>query len=178
MLACRFPCKAKYFPNSKIFFSCLNLVHKVLIVYNEKSDERQVTTLMGRKRNFFRGRNGSDALSMAASMMACVLLVIAMIVGGTVSNFLWSMALVCLLYSYFRIFSRNVYRRQMENQWFLRKLQPINDYRARRAQCRRQKNLYCFFKCPQCGTVLRVPKGKGRIRITCRCCSHIFERNS
>ena len=42
----------------------------------------------------------------------------------------------------------------------------------------RQKNLYCFFKCPQCGTVLRVPaREKRHIRITCKKdCGHVFER--
>lgn len=133
---------------------------------------------MYRKHNFLRGRNGSDALSMAASIVACLLLVIAMVVEGAVSEFLWFLALGFLAYSYFRIFSRNVYKRQTENQWFLKKLSPVINYRTRRAEKKRQKNLYCFFKCPQCATVLRVPKGKGRIRITCRCCQHVFERIS
>ena len=43
---------------------------------------------------------------------------------------------------------------------------------------RRQRNIYSFFKCPSCGTVLRVPKGKGRVRITCKSCGNVFERNS
>ena len=108
---------------------------------------------MHRRGTFWVGRNGPDALSMASSFVACLLLIVAMIVGGVVSNVLWLLALACLVCSYFRIFSRQKNRR-------------------------RQKNLYCFFKCPQCGTVLRVPKGKGHIRITCKSCSHIFERNS
>ena len=55
---------------------------------------------------------------------------------------------------------------------------PLTAISGRIKARRRQKNLYCFFKCPQCGTVLRVPKGKGHIRITCKCCGHVFERNS
>lgn len=133
---------------------------------------------MGRKKRFLYGRNGPDALSMATSVLACILLVIAMLVGQTLSGILWMVALVCLGCSYFRIFSRNVLRRQQENARFLQWMKPLSSRYAKWIQRRRQKNLYCFFKCPQCATVLRVPKGKGRIRITCRCCGHIFERES
>ena len=83
-----------------------------------------------------------------------------------------------LLTSCFRIFSKNIVRRQRENQKFLSLISPITK-RWQQFKCRRQqKNLFCFFKCPQCGMVLRVPKGKGHIRITCKGCGHIFERNS
>ena len=49
------------------------------------------------------------------------------------------------------------------NQWKLR---------------RRQRNIYAFFKCPQCGMALRAPKGKGRIRVTCKSCGSVFERTT
>lgn len=133
---------------------------------------------MHRRKAFFTGRNGPDALSMATSFAACLLLVMAMILHGTASSVLWLLALACLMSSYFRIFSRNLSRRQSENQWFLARIAPLTRWYNRIQHKRRQKNLYCFFKCPQCGTVLRVPKGKGHIRITCKSCSHVFERNS
>ncbi len=133
---------------------------------------------MRRKKNFLAGRNGPDALSMALSFLACILLVIAMLSPQSVTAGLWLVAFFCLVFAYVRIFSRNIPRRQAENQWFLHKVQPVRSWILRRQQRKRQKNLYCFFKCPQCGTVLRVPKGKGRIRITCRSCSHVFERTS
>ena len=134
--------------------------------------------MMHRRGTFWVGRNGPDALSMASSFLACLLLIVAMIVGGVVSNVLWLLALVCLVCSYFRIFSRNLSKRQAENQKFLNMIAPVTTWWNRQKTRRRQKNLYCFFKCPQCGTVLRVPKGKGRLRITCKTCGHIFERNS
>lgn len=133
---------------------------------------------MRRRRNFLYGRSGPDALSMATSFLACVLLIVAMFVGDTLSGILWLLACICLISTYFRIFSRNTAKRRLENEKFLKLIRPITDYRAKRAEKKRQKNLYSFFKCPQCATVLRVPKGKGRIRITCRNCSHVFERTS
>ena len=115
---------------------------------------------------------------MAASLSACFLLIVAMFVGGVVSSVLWLLAFICLIFCYFRIFSRNVAKRRAENQRFLTRIAPLTQLKARYQEKKRQKKLYCFFKCPQCGTVLRVPKGKGRIRITCKCCGHVFERNS
>lgn len=133
---------------------------------------------MYRRSRFLSGRNGPDALSIALSLLSCVLLVIAMVARGASSSVLWLLALILLGSSYFRIFSKNIARRQKENQQFLSRIMPLRRFHHRMQKKRRQKNLYSFFKCPQCGTVLRVPKGKGRIRITCKTCKHIFERNS
>jgi hypothetical protein len=133
---------------------------------------------MYRRNGFFSGRNGPDSLSIATSFLACLLLIIAMFLDGPLGSVLWLLALVCLILSYFRILSRNLAKRQRENAWFQARIRPLTDLKARHRAKKRQKNLYCFFQCPQCSTVLRVPKGKGHIRITCRCCGHIFERNS
>lgn len=133
---------------------------------------------MFRHSSFLSGRNGPDALSIALSFLACVLLVIAMAVHGSIGSILWLLALVCLAGSYFRIFSKNISKRHAENERFLSRIAPLTRWYSRQKTKRRQKNLYSFFKCPQCGTVLRVPKGKGHIRITCKSCKHVFERSS
>lgn len=133
---------------------------------------------MYRRGRFLSGRNGPDALSIALSLSSCALLVIAMFVQNIVSSILWLLALLFLGGSYFRIFSRNISKRQAENTRFLTRMEPLLRLYNRQKTKRRQKNLYSFFKCPECGTVLRVPKGKGHIRITCKSCSHVFERNS
>ncbi len=133
---------------------------------------------MNRKRRFLSGRNGPDSLSIAISLFACVLLILSMFAGGIVSSVLWLLALLSLIGSYYRILSKNIARRSRENDRFLQLIHPITDFQSRRRARRRQKNLYRFFKCPQCGTVLRVPKGKGHIRITCKNCQCIFEENS
>lgn len=127
---------------------------------------------------FLSGRNGPDAFSIALSLLACVLLIIAMAVHGSIGSLLWLLALICLITSYFRIFSKNISRRQAENERFLSRIAPLTRWYSRQKTKRRQKNLYSFFKCPKCGTVLRVPKGKGHIRITCKSCNHVFERNN
>lgn len=126
----------------------------------------------------FHGRNGPDGLSMALCYLACFMLLLNLFVSGTLSTVLWYLALIILAVSYFRMFSRNIRKRQLENARFLKTIDPIREKLARRKTRKAQKHLYCFFKCPACGTILRVPKGKGRIRITCKTCSHVFERTS
>ena len=133
---------------------------------------------MRRGRRFMDGRHGHDELSMFTSFLSCILLIVAMFARGVAGSILWLLAFFGLIGTYFRILSRNSARRDRENAAFLDMTRPVTDMIARRRQRKRQKNLYCFFKCPQCSTVLRVPKGKGHIRITCKCCSHVFERNS
>ena len=133
---------------------------------------------MNRLRSFLIGRNGPDQLSRAITLLACVLLILSMLFRGMISSILWALALLFLVVSYWRIFSRNIEKRRQENQQFLTRIAPLsrkwNQWKLRR----RQRNIYSFFKCPSCGTVLRVPKGKGHVRITCKSCGNVFERNS
>ena len=133
---------------------------------------------MNRLRYFMIGRNGPDALSKFSCVLACVLVILSMVFSGVAGSVFWALGLVLLVISYWRMFSRNLEKRHMENQMFLSRVAPLtrkwNQWKLRR----QQRNIYCFFKCPSCGTVLRVPKGKGRVRITCKSCAHKFERNS
>ena len=133
---------------------------------------------MRRLQSFFAGRNGADALSKTTSIVAIILLLLSMVFHGIVSSILWALAFVFLFLTYFRMFSRNIWKRREENQKFLAKSAPVrrkfNQWKLRW----RQRNLYAFFKCPQCGTVLRVPKGKGRVRVTCKSCGNVIERTT
>ena len=46
-------------------------------------------------------------------------------------------------------------------------------------KCRwRDRKTHCYFACPKCGKTLRVPKGKGRVVITCAACGWQFERST
>lgn len=42
----------------------------------------------------------------------------------------------------------------------------------------KQRKTHRFFKCPECGVTVRVPKGKGKIKITCPKCKNAFVRNT
>ncbi len=123
--------------------------------------------------NFFRGRNGFDQLALTTWFLAMVFLLISLFGGvvGTVASVLSLAALFC---TFFRSLSRNIGKRSAENSRFLsataglrRKFQNL---KTRVSQGREFK----FFTCPTCHTLLRVPRGKGKIQITCRKCGNRF----
>ncbi len=80
-------------------------------------------------------------------------------------------------YGIFRIFSPDRARREVENARFLSLGQSFLRW------LRLQKSVicdkhHCYFKCPNCGQPLRVPKGKGKIQVNCRVCGAQFEKKS
>lgn len=84
---------------------------------------------------------------------------------------------VLILFSLFRSFSRNYDRRRSENNKFLSITNPLTRrVRQMRAQtCDREHK---YFRCPNCGQMLRVPKGKGKISISCRNCGTTFQKKT
>lgn len=115
-------------------------------------------------RGFMMGRNGVDALAWALCLGGLVLSILGNIDGlgllSLVSN-------VLFLLSLFRIFSRNIPKRQAENQ-------KLTQFFARM----KGRKTHCYFRCPGCKTQVRVPKGKGKIKITCPSCRETFVKKT
>ena len=83
-------------------------------------------------------------------------------------------AAACLI---FRALSRNLPARQRENARFLKWSDPaVRWLRLRRTISRDKEHRY--FKCPHCAQHLRVPRGKGKITVTCRSCGTSFSKKS
>lgn len=121
------------------------------------------------------GRYGSDPLNTALLLLALVL----MLVGELVSfRILVLCAVALLVLCYFRMFSRNISARYAENQKFMGWWAPLSRKLAgKRAQFRDRKN-HRYLKCPECKTTLRVPRGRGKISVTCPKCKHQFTTKS
>ncbi|WP_373166373.1 hypothetical protein [Agathobaculum sp. Marseille-P7918] len=121
------------------------------------------------------GRYGSDQLNNALLLLGLVLIVVEWISRWRwVSIFVLALLILC----YFRMFSRNIQARYAENQWFLRRWGPVSN-RLRNMLARfRDRKTHRYFKCPQCKQRLRVPRGRGKINITCPHCHHQFIRKS
>ena len=123
---------------------------------------------------FMYGRYGTDTLNNFLLGTYVVLYLLSIITRvrlfqtlGTVTVFL------CL----FRMLSRNHAKRRGENLWFQKKADPaIRWLRLRRTIYRDKDHVY--FKCPNCCQQLRVPKGKGKITVTCRSCGAVFQEKS
>lgn len=123
---------------------------------------------------FMLGRNGMDQLNYAllwGYLFVCVVraIVVAVtrsLIAGRVFDVLLDVVIVAIL---FRVLSRNLPRRQAENMRFLdwwRRTRLITDGAIKRHKDKAHK----YYTCKQCGTLCRVPAGKGNIIITCPKC--------
>ena len=126
----------------------------------------------------FSGRYGADNLNRFLGGVALAALVVSLFVKGILATVFWLLAVVSLVWSYIRMFSRKIDRRQQENLRYMHyKYELTSRLRAFRQRWSQRRD-YKFYKCPHCGITARVPKGKGKIRITCPKCGHEFEKRS
>ena len=121
---------------------------------------------------FMRGRYGSDELGRVTMWTSLILIVIFALTRNPVLGVL---ALLMILWTDFRLFSRNIVRRSAENRWFLKHTAGKFQFLKRDAKERRHYHIY---RCPNCKQKIRIPKGKGRIEITCPRCHIEFIKKS
>lgn len=125
-------------------------------------------------RQMMLGRYGSDPLGFALVGVYFLLWLFSRLFH---SSLLALAAIACVGYAFWRMFSRQIDKRRAENERFLELAQPffrrLNTYR-----CRRRDKEHCYFRCPNCGQQLRVPRGKGKVSITCRNCGASFEEKT
>jgi len=133
---------------------------------------------------FMYGRNGMDQLSQFLLYLFLFFLIVSTILFSVLSRntisatILQYAAIVLLVLSYSRAFSRNIVKRRNENLQYLKIVYSISNwFRSKRHRLEMLKN-YKFFTCPDCKTTLRVPRGKGRINLTCPRCHAKFEGKS
>jgi len=124
------------------------------------------------------GRYGVDEFNRCLNTTALISLVLSILFKGFWGMLFWLLAILSLIYSYFRMFSRKTYRRRAENNAYLTLRYNMTRKFSGFKQRMQQKKYYRFYKCPKCGITTRVPKGKGKIRITCPKCGEIFVRKS
>ena len=124
------------------------------------------------------GRRGMDDFARFLLIASLVLIVLSWIVGGALQSFVWALGLACLVYCYIRVLSRNIYKREQENAWYLQKQTAVLRWFVSLKERWQQRKDYRFFRCPSCHTLLRVPKNKGKLLLTCRKCGNRFEKKT
>ena len=116
---------------------------------------------------FMYGRYGMDQLSRNLSLICLVLLIVTNFVRN---NVIYMIALVGIVYTYFRVFSRNISRRSEENEKYLKfhykVVGKLNKIKFRITDSKTHR----IFRCPSCSQKIRVPRGKGKISIKCPKC--------
>ena len=116
---------------------------------------------------FMYGRYGMDQLSRNLSLICLVLLVITMF---SRSNVLYAIALAVIIYTYFKVFSRNISKRSKEKEKYLSFHNKVVGKINRIKYIIKDNKTHKIFKCPSCSQKIRVPRGKGRISIKCPKC--------
>ena len=122
---------------------------------------------------FMYGRNGGDYLGMTLLWLAIVLDVINIFIKNETAHLVIGIIPTALLaWAIFRMLSRNLQKRRAENTWFMNRCWYPVTRGFRQAKQKSMDKEHKYFTCPQCRTVCRVPKGKGKIVITCPKCRH------
>ena len=124
--------------------------------------------------NFMEGRYGMDALGRFAMFLSLGLIVVSFFVATLILS---TLAVLLLVWGYFRMLSRNQTKRWEENQMFPEVKErffgffrgKLRDFKAK---------AHCYFKRPHCKKLLGVPKGKGNISIHCPQCHTDFVKRT
>ena len=126
-------------------------------------------------RQFMIGRYGTDGLNQFLSIASLVLLLIAIISRVNLFTYLGA---ALLIFCYYRTFSRNISKRTEENyKFYTLKDRVDNKFKGWKEQWANRK-VYHYYRCPQCRQKLRVPRGRGRIQISCPRCATQFIKKS
>ena len=121
------------------------------------------------------GRNGPDELGVCVTMLAVVMLLLNIFVQTFVLSVI---ALLLIGYSVWRLLSRAVESRETENVVFLDFVSPVMPWFRNPGGAMTELRDYKHLACPECGQRVRVPRKKGKIRITCPKCQAKFEAKS
>lgn len=130
-------------------------------------------------RKLFAGRYGTDQLSLFLVLVGLVLSIILQIISTIfkIIPFISLLAWIPLGIAIYRMFSKKIEVRSMENYKFMMKISPI--YKKWLKFCERKKDTtHRYYKCPKCKATLRVPKGRGKICITCPKCHVEFVKKT
>lgn len=123
---------------------------------------------------FFAGRYGTDDLNKFLFIVELVLLVISLCVPSLLLTIVFYLVIFVYLY---RSLSKNIVARSIENQKYVNiRAKITHSFKA--YQRNFSEKGYRHFVCPKCSQIIRVPKGKGTITITCPSCRTKFDKKS
>lgn len=123
---------------------------------------------------FMQGRYGNDQFNQFL-LIASVISIVLSFFGSSV---FYPVALVILGYTYFRMLSKNTYKRSEENRKYLQATAKMRTRMQKWKNEMQQRKTHHIYKCPSCKQKIRVPKGKGRIEIKCPKCQNRFVKKS
>ena len=124
---------------------------------------------------FMSGRYGVDQLGNVMLWTGLILSIVGSLAKLGVLTILAEVLLVVL---FVRMFSKDRYKRQHENQMYLEKTYKLRKETSEWINRVKNSKKYRYFTCPQCKKRLRVPRGVGSITITCKGCGNKFDKKA
>ncbi|MCX7657345.1 MAG: zinc-ribbon domain-containing protein [Oscillospiraceae bacterium] len=122
-------------------------------------------------RNFMYGRYGMDGFGIFLIVAAFLL---SLPLRFTWPRFLLLFAYIPLVLEFARFVSRNIPQRARENEIFMRYWRPVWEKLKKMYAYFKGMQTHKYYKCPSCRQKLRVPRGRGKIEITCPKCQTKF----
>lgn len=123
---------------------------------------------------FMQGRYGNDQFNRFLMFVSIALLILSMFAG----NIFYLLAIVTMGYAYYRMFSKQIYKRSGENQKYLQLSWKVKANWSKKKSELMQLKTHHIYKCPNCKQKIRVPRGRGKIAIRCKKCGTEFVKKS
>ena len=130
------------------------------------------SSLKARFERFMVGRYGFDSLYYFLLGVSCVLVVINFFAHNLIISVIDT---VVFAYAIYRALSRNIYKRQQENEKYLKFVEKLKSFYRLQKCKRRDRKTHVYKKCPACKNNLRLPKQKGKHTVVCPCCKNRFD---
>ena len=124
---------------------------------------------------FMAGRYGADELSRVMMFAAVAVMLINLFVRLEILNIV-VVALIVIIY--LRMFSKNIQKRYEENCKYYALKQKVLAFFGKQKNMAQDLKANHIWKCPECGQKIRIPRGRGKIIVTCPKCRHEFEKKS
>ena len=123
---------------------------------------------------FMQGRYGIDQLNSFLMIVCVICFIVNMFIGSIVLTFI---AYGTWLFVIFRMFSKNIYARNRENDKYLNFFSPLSRWLKLKLMSKQDPSNK-YFSCPKCKQMVRVPKGYGTVVVTCPNCQNKFEKRT
>ena len=128
-------------------------------------------------KKFMYGRYGADQLSRALIILSFILIIILGFLPSNLSSLVvigYIPTVICI----FRIFSKNMFKRKQENYRYLKWESSVTKWSKQKLNRAKDSKTHKYFTCPDCKQKLRVPRGQGKISVTCPKCKKSFKGKS
>lgn len=124
---------------------------------------------------FMQGRYGADQLNLT--------LIVVAVVGSLIGSLLRLRLIVLLtdallIVVFYRMLSKDLGKRAAENTKYLQKTAGVRKSVQEFTNRYKNRKQFRYYTCPKCHARLRIPRGVGKVTITCRSCGEKFEKTA